>query len=49
VVDEDAGELLADGAVDECAATEESTPPERPRITSFAADLALDLLDRFGT
>ena len=34
VVDENAGELVADGLVDQAAATEESTPPDRPRMTS---------------
>jgi hypothetical protein len=33
VVDEDAGELVADRAVHERAATDESTPPDRPQMT----------------
>ena len=34
VVDEDAGELVADGPVQQRSDHRESTPPERPRITS---------------
>jgi hypothetical protein len=30
------------------AATEESTPPDRPQITLPVADLLADLLDRLG-
>jgi hypothetical protein len=34
VVDEHAGQLVADGAVDQRRGHDESTPPDRPRITS---------------
>ena len=34
VVDKHAGQLVADGPVQSAATTEESTPPESPRMTS---------------
>ena len=42
VIDEHAGQLLADRFVDQTAATEESTPPDSPQITLLFADLLAD-------
>ena len=48
VIDEDAGELVADRLVDQHRRDRESTPPERPQITRPLPDLRADAGDRLG-